>query len=82
MGVCLSGWGYSYQVFHFGDSLSSRQANFNGNYPYGNAAKGPVPGPDQRRSALTGGQWLRPVRHARQRLGVVCRLVRQGLLRR
>jgi sulfatase modifying factor 1 len=25
----------------FGDSLSSEQANFNGNYPYGNAKKGP-----------------------------------------
>lgn len=27
--------------YHFGDSLSSRQANFNGNYPYGNAEVGP-----------------------------------------
>jgi formylglycine-generating enzyme required for sulfatase activity len=27
--------------FHFGKSLSSRQANFDGNYPYGGAAKGP-----------------------------------------
>src|SRR5262249_61489348 len=26
--------------FHFGDSLSSTQANFDGNYPYGGAAKG------------------------------------------
>ena len=26
--------------FSFGDSLSSEQANFNGNYPYGRAAKG------------------------------------------
>jgi formylglycine-generating enzyme required for sulfatase activity len=25
--------------FHFGSSLSSKQANFNGNYPYGGAAK-------------------------------------------
>lgn len=25
--------------FHFGKSLSSKQANFNGNYPYGDAAK-------------------------------------------
>jgi formylglycine-generating enzyme required for sulfatase activity len=31
----------SYQVFHFGNSLSSTQANFNGDYPYGGAAKGP-----------------------------------------
>jgi len=27
-------------VFHYGDSLSSRQANFNGNHPYGGASKG------------------------------------------
>lgn len=30
-----------YQVFHFGDSLSSDQANFYGNFSYDNAAKGP-----------------------------------------
>ena len=28
-------------VFHFGDTLSSRQANFNGHPPYGNAKEGP-----------------------------------------
>jgi formylglycine-generating enzyme required for sulfatase activity len=28
-------------AFAFGNSLSSTQANFNGNYPYGNAARGP-----------------------------------------
>jgi formylglycine-generating enzyme required for sulfatase activity len=28
-------------VFHYGNSLSSEQANFNGNNPYGGAAKGP-----------------------------------------
>jgi hypothetical protein len=28
--------------FHFGKSLSSRQANCNGNYPYGGAVKGPI----------------------------------------
>jgi len=28
-------------VFAFGDSLSSAQANFHGDYPYGGAAKGP-----------------------------------------
>jgi formylglycine-generating enzyme required for sulfatase activity len=28
-------------AFHFGNSLSSKQANFNGNYPYGSADKGP-----------------------------------------
>jgi formylglycine-generating enzyme required for sulfatase activity len=27
--------------FHFGNSLSATQANFNGNYPYGGAPKGP-----------------------------------------
>ncbi len=27
-------------VFHYGDSLSSRQANFDGDYPYGGASKG------------------------------------------
>jgi formylglycine-generating enzyme required for sulfatase activity len=28
-------------TFHFGDSLSSSQANFNGGYPYGDGKKGP-----------------------------------------
>jgi formylglycine-generating enzyme required for sulfatase activity len=28
-------------AFHFGDALSSTQANCNGNFPYGGAAKGP-----------------------------------------
>src|SRR5262249_15110032 len=28
-------------AFHCGDSLSSQQANFRGNYPYGSAVKGP-----------------------------------------
>jgi formylglycine-generating enzyme required for sulfatase activity len=28
-------------AFYFGDSLSSKQANFDGNYPYGKAKKGP-----------------------------------------
>jgi formylglycine-generating enzyme required for sulfatase activity/tRNA A-37 threonylcarbamoyl transferase component Bud32 len=31
----------SYQVFGFGNSLSSHQANFNGDFPYGDAPKGP-----------------------------------------
>jgi formylglycine-generating enzyme required for sulfatase activity/tRNA A-37 threonylcarbamoyl transferase component Bud32 len=31
----------AYQVFSFGNSLSSNQANFDGNFPYGNAPKGP-----------------------------------------
>jgi formylglycine-generating enzyme required for sulfatase activity len=32
------------QPFHFGPSLSSTQANFDGNFPYGGAAKGPFLG--------------------------------------
>jgi formylglycine-generating enzyme required for sulfatase activity len=28
-------------AFHYGNTLSSQQANFNGDYPYGDAAKGP-----------------------------------------
>jgi uncharacterized protein (TIGR02996 family) len=31
----------SSSIFHYGNSLSSTQANFNGNYPYGGAARGP-----------------------------------------
>jgi formylglycine-generating enzyme required for sulfatase activity len=31
--------GASSSPFHFGDTLSSKQANFNGNYPYGGAGK-------------------------------------------
>jgi uncharacterized protein (TIGR02996 family) len=41
-------WEYScrggadlYQTFHFGNSLSSTQANFDGNFPHGRAARGP-----------------------------------------
>jgi formylglycine-generating enzyme required for sulfatase activity len=34
----------SYQIFHFGNSLSSTQANFDGRYPYGGAAAGPYLG--------------------------------------
>src|SRR5262249_49713309 len=33
----------SYQVFAFGNSLSSTQANFLGKHPYGGAEKGPHP---------------------------------------
>jgi formylglycine-generating enzyme required for sulfatase activity len=38
--ACRGGARSSYQVFHFGNSLSSAQANFDGNYPYGDAGKG------------------------------------------
>jgi formylglycine-generating enzyme required for sulfatase activity len=37
-------------AFHYGDSLSPTQANFNGNYPYGDAQ----PGPYLRRTAKVG----------------------------
>jgi formylglycine-generating enzyme required for sulfatase activity len=35
--ACRAG---SQTAFHFGNSLSSKQANFNGNYPFGSAPKG------------------------------------------
>jgi formylglycine-generating enzyme required for sulfatase activity len=38
-------------VFHYGDSLSSRQANFNGYYPYGRAG---VNGPYLERTSRVG----------------------------
>ncbi len=31
----------TYQIFHFGNSISSNEANFDGNSPYGGAEKGP-----------------------------------------
>jgi formylglycine-generating enzyme required for sulfatase activity len=31
----------SSQLYHFGNSISSKQANFNGNHPYGGGEKGP-----------------------------------------
>jgi formylglycine-generating enzyme required for sulfatase activity len=37
---CCRGGASSYQTFHYGDSLSSSQANFDGNSPYGGAKKG------------------------------------------
>ncbi len=39
--------------FYFGNSLSSTQANFDGNYPYGGAAKGTIPRTHLPRSAPT-----------------------------
>jgi formylglycine-generating enzyme required for sulfatase activity len=36
--ACRAG---SRTAFHFGDSLSSKQANFDGNHPFGGAEKGP-----------------------------------------
>jgi formylglycine-generating enzyme required for sulfatase activity len=39
MGVFRSGGAPSYQTFHFGNSLSFRQANFDWRYPYGGGEK-------------------------------------------
>ena len=33
-------------AFHYGNSLSADQANFNGDYPYGGAPRGKEPGED------------------------------------
>jgi formylglycine-generating enzyme required for sulfatase activity len=38
------GGGTEYTTFHVGNSLSSTQANFDGNYPYGSEDKGPYLG--------------------------------------
>jgi formylglycine-generating enzyme required for sulfatase activity len=53
----------------FGDSLSSHQANFNGNFPTAARKKGPYLG-NQRRRQLSG-QRLGTVRYAWQRAGMV-----------
>jgi formylglycine-generating enzyme len=39
--ACRGGAGLKKSPFHFGNTLSSHQANFNGNYPSGGVAKGP-----------------------------------------
>ena len=39
--ACRGGPLAEYQAFNFGNTASSHQANFDGNYPYGEAAKGP-----------------------------------------
>jgi formylglycine-generating enzyme required for sulfatase activity len=36
--ACRAGTG---TIFHCGDDLTSREANFNGHYPYGRSARGP-----------------------------------------
>jgi formylglycine-generating enzyme required for sulfatase activity/serine/threonine protein kinase len=38
--ACRGGASYPYSVFHFGNAISSQQANFDGRYPYGGAAAG------------------------------------------
>ena len=59
-----------------GASLCSTQANFDGRHPYGGAQEGP----NLERSCKVGSYEANPFRHARQRLGVVFRLVCRGLL--
>ena len=71
----------SYQIFHFGNCLSSTQANFNGNYPSWWGRQGFLLGANVLGRQLST-QCLRSVGYARQRLGVVsglvcCRLLRQ-----
>jgi formylglycine-generating enzyme required for sulfatase activity len=44
-------------AYHFGDSVSSLQANFNGNAPYGAAAKGPNLGRTSKVGNYDGNAW-------------------------
>jgi formylglycine-generating enzyme required for sulfatase activity len=44
-------------AFHYGDALSSRQANFNGEYPYGGAPKGPFLGRTTRVGSYPANAW-------------------------
>jgi len=55
-------------AFSFGDSLSSIQANFNGNFPYGCESKGPHFGATIKVVATP--QFMGPLRHAWQYLGM------------
>ena len=60
--------------FHFGATISPDQANYDGNYAYNNGKKGVY----RQKTTPVGGfpaERLGPVRHARQRLGVVPGLV-------
>ena len=61
--------------FHFGDTISTDQANYDGNYTYGGGQKGRL-SPEDHAGRQLPAQRLGPVRHARQRLGVVPGLVR------
>ena len=60
--------------FHFGATISPDQANYDGNYPYDDGEKGRLPPEDDAGGQLPG-QRLGPIRHARQRLGMVPGLV-------
>jgi hypothetical protein len=57
--------------FHFGSQLNGREANCDGNYPYGTTTKGTYLKRRQRSGFLLR-ERLRFVRHARERVGVVC----------
>ncbi len=65
----------------FGSSLSSTQANYNGNAPYNGAVKGPNLGEDGIGGQLQS-ECVGLVRHARKHLGVVSRSVHGHVIRR
>ena len=60
------------------NDLSSEQANFNGNVPFGKATKGPYLG-RHNASRLVPAEQVGVVRHARQRVAMVRRPARRGL---
>ena len=62
--------------FHFGETISTDQANYNGNYTYGNGKKGRVSRKDHAGRQFPS-ERLGALRHARQRLAVVPGLVRR-----
>ena len=69
MGICVPGAGTT-TATAFGNTLSSRQANFDGRHPLDISSPRPVPGTNVRGRQLWG-KPVGPERHARQRLGVV-----------
>ena len=62
--------------FWFGETITTDQVNYNGNYPYAGGRERPIPGAD-RGSEGAAGQRLGAVPDARQRVGVVCGLARR-----
>ena len=74
-------WEYSCRAgtttpFHFGETISTDQANYNGNFTYGNGKKGVY----REKTTPVGSfpsERLGTLRHARQRLAVVSGLVRR-----
>ena len=62
--------------FHFGETISTDQANYNGDSIYGNGKKGVNRAEDHPRRQFPGKRfWI--ARHARQRLAVVSGLARR-----